>query len=466
MKIYPDTYDEFVDWFHNNFLKRNGGFAPNNLRSWYDLVIKEHSSLTKMFGSFRFQREYTLKQHQNIVSLSEAKVTINRIKELFPQYLPHYGYTDEIFLQPIIQSSHHTVIKTGKHILSFARNFRSDYGYDARFAELEKCVSQLGELWARYRTSDVKLEATISCSPKSFVLLGHYGPDHDSCFRQGSSSQRDKYSLAQSTNTFIVTISRKHKNKDKNINIGRFIGFYSAMDNTFNFINYYYSELKDGDAVEVLRLLSQELLKTEPKVLEDIIVIDRGVHFNRNGINLSFSYSSNIGPQVLRPNCHGISVFLCPRCHQKFDDDRRWTNVDNLFVCLECSYKAHICQISQIKTFQNLVEYHKNANILMIHPDEAKKLQQCQNCEVYFDRLDDINNTKLCEACVQEKFIFCDTCNKPIEDNMIIDIGDMSICQSCMADQEKFNLALSEIDDMQGELECFQTTRLPQLQNG
>jgi hypothetical protein len=280
---YVDSFEDFEEWYTKKFIPRNGGYTPNHRSSWIKRIDTTHEKLRKFLGGFRFERKYELKSQQQTAKKSDVESIINSILKIVPDYLEYYTYTTDVFLLPTIPQGTHSAIRVGKHVKTHAeQRLRSDPERAEKLKNLDKLISKLGEAWAKSRTNDIELEINLTTSPKAFTLLGHYGPDQDSCFRQGSDKTQHKYTLAQSRNTFVIVISKFDEKKGKIKNLARCYGFTNDAFTIFNCSNYYFAPgFQEGDCIEAIKKLLGRSLERRSRVHR------RPMHGSSRGISES-----------------------------------------------------------------------------------------------------------------------------------------------------------------------------------
>lgn len=450
---YCDTWEEFNNWINTSFKKKHEGFFPTNLRTWFDRVESSHVDIRKLLGGIRKQSFYKLDSTQNSISKQEAEPIVREITNILPQYLAGYGFTDEVFLKPTVQQGTHSVFKVGKHIRTYALSQLRDTNFygeaKAKIAKLDQALSKLGLLWSKARTSSSDLEATLSTSAKSFTLLGHYGPDSDSCFRNGSDKTNHKFVLGQTPNTFTFTISKRHETKPKNINVFRAFGWINQ--DVINFCNpYLVPGFAEGDAIEVMRRISSEILRTEAQCIEDQCNIDGSGEVNYGIYNNPYGRWSFIGKnkrlefQTLIPYRNFIQVFQCDHCGEKFKSDKDFTLIDEEYVCNYCKSDAKECEITHELTLQPLVEIiDENGLMHFVHPKYAKTLSRCK-CGIRTQILIEVNGESYCPDCIDSKFQQCDRCGSFIDNEDINDLMNESVCEKCLNDNDITAFLLSE----------------------
>lgn len=441
---YPDTWQSFSEWIVG-FRKKHEGYFPSNLEKWFNRVESSHNDLRKRIGGIRKQVFYKLSSAQNPISKKDAEPYVRDIMEIVPQYLNGYGFTEDVFLLPTIQQGTHSVFKTGKHIRTYAsshvRDQRVAGDSKPKLARLDKALSELGNLWAKARTSESELEATLSTSAKSFVLLGHYGPDSDSCFRNGSDKTNHKFVLGQTPNTFAFSISKRHPTKPKNINVFRAFGWID--NNVVNFVNpYLLAGFAEGDAIETMRRVSSEILNEDVDVTEDACLIagtgeaNNGIYNNPYGRWSFTTKGRKIGPQTLTPYRNFIQLFECDCCHQQMRREGDLRPVDGLMACIYCVENAQECEITHELSLKPLVDLvAENGLTYAVHPQYAAKFQKCA-CGMHTQLLQKINNIDMCPECVESQTSPCSRCLVQIPNGDLNDIDDEVVCDRCITSED------------------------------
>jgi hypothetical protein len=434
---HPDSFEKFSPWF-DKFLKRNGGWSPHNIKRWFDAVDKQHEGLRRLIGGVRKEGVLNLKSQQTPLNMRDAEPVINRILQILPDYLASYSFTKEAFLYPTIQQGTHSGFRLTKHVKTYA-DMQAKNGVinKATIKDLEGLLSSLGALWNKARTSDIELESTFSTSAKGFALLGHYGPDQDSCFRNGSDKTADKFVLGQSKDTFVISISKFNTEKDKWTNVARCFGFTSPDYRVFNICNPYMTPgFMEGDAIEAFRQTIQNIVGEECELHDDqIIIYDRVVYHNPYG---RWSFTKGKGsrltePQVLSADINLIKAFSCPHCLGNARSDVGWEEIDNVYVCPSCVRRAQVCGLSGRKTFSELVEaLDKNNRLVYVHHEVALEMIRCDGCRIPHLQTTTLNSTNLCSECVDATCSVCDGCDKLINDSDISDFGTRDYCNTCL----------------------------------
>lgn len=436
----------FEAWLQNDFLKRNGGVAPKHLKRWTGMVDERHQRIREVLGGDKVDMSIAAQAVRMAASGDEYESIVDELVSTFPHYLNDHGFDRSVFASPTIPRGNHNAVKISKHFLSYVRNRTQDMPSGAARSITEKmncCLSKLGAVWGKSSNDEIRAIVTISTSPKGFVLLGHYGPDKESCFRQGSDKTLDKFVIGQSDETFVATVSVPHeKHPDRHKNIARAIGFMNHNRKIFNTFNYYFEPgFAEGNAIALFtKAFGQILGREKCRFLENIIGIAPGVFVNEYA-RWTFDFSDEpTVPQLLEPDQNGIKIFVCPKCGRKHKSDDNWTDIDGLLVCDHCAMHAYVCEVSGRPTFKPLVEVvDHGGNFVLVHPDLASGMPRCGLCShSFYPRGGTIQlpgyPSDICTACFDDEACVCEDCGKIIGCGDDEDSWDRVLCEDCKRD--------------------------------
>ncbi len=275
--------DDFVSWF-GDFVDTFGGSRPENYNKWFDMVEENHVQIRRLLGGVK--KHFVVKITDKVADADEdaCEPMVNAITKNLPYYLSDYGMVKADLLKPMISG-----IKTSKHISYYLASRRP--GVKEK-KEVETAIAKLGEEWAKSKTVEQEITCTITTDPKAFCLLGHYGPDNCSCFRQTAGNARHKYNLGAISNTFVVLFRSGNIVVDEPQNskntLARMWGFYNPKDDVLNFCNYYKDrDLTDGNAIEALRQVCADMLEVDEKKIK------RADQMIRKGVGVEVWLNSN-----------------------------------------------------------------------------------------------------------------------------------------------------------------------------
>ncbi len=348
---FQEKWPDFKSWYEDFESKHSHSDLANE--AWFDKVQEQHQAIRELIGGIRLGRKVNLQAAQDAADEKACKPLFAQLENILPTI--RSNIPDENMnklLMPTISLGSHKALRTGKAINSWASNIlHNDRNKAAKLKQVNNIVAKLGQYWARSRTDNVEHDVLLTTSARAFALLGHYGPDGDSCFKQGSGNQHFKYNLAQCENSYVLLIKNA-----KSRNIARMWGFPSKKFDVFNICNVYFKEgVQEGNMIETLKSFFGSILKTnidEMRMFENKIDVGEEVYQNDYG-NWSFTALDKIGHQVLNTDHLG---FKCPHCDEKYDNQEDWGEVDEEMVCENCVDKANICDISDKRSFKETVQ--------------------------------------------------------------------------------------------------------------
>lgn len=288
-----ENYEEFDPWFRT-FIRmgtKYDSYQPSKLSTWFDSVQDAHLEIRKRLDGFQINSHFDLKDIQRSAEMSSAGPIISHICTILPAYKSTYYLKTQDLLSPTMRD--YKGIKTSKHISEYAKVANLS---DDQKKELDRLLSALGNEWAKARVKEQKVFTTLSTEAKAFALLGHYGADWNSCFKQGGAKNSNKFHLGECENTFVFLV---HDTNCKGVdssskNWARAWGFFDPKQNVVNFTNLYLTKhLSQGNALEIMKLQAAQLLNANPsdvKSADDLIDRSPGldIHLNNNNDTISF----------------------------------------------------------------------------------------------------------------------------------------------------------------------------------
>lgn len=446
-------FADFTQWFSDgekSFIGRHGRFVPSNPLYWLNRVEEKHSRLRTILGAEKVSQTINLEKEQEILNIKDIKAQIDGILHIIPNYLSDNNFDINVFASPYIQLGTHNAIKLSKHVITYASNFlRRIHGTEEcvqRIKNIERLLSEIGKELSKKQVTAQQLEVTLSTTHKAFALLGHYGPDEDSCFNQSSDKPSHKYILAQSENTFVITIAGENK-KGKIKNLARAFGWFDNSFNVANVSNYYArSEISEGNAIKCLKIFFSTLLQKEVNFIPDVARIrgnNRAIFHNPYGrwTFIAKNYKSQSDQDyTLTPFENCINKYLCDICGMEKD---HLIDIDGKVACTSCIAKMDVCQITGKKHIASKIkEFELNSQNIKVYDELIKDFKQCKCCqEVY-------TNEELCSFCQIATMSECDFCHESKIDEEIIDIGDLCVCHSCLKKNTELQLILEDLEEV------------------
>lgn len=442
MPLASDDNTKFLTWF-GDFIGRHEGFKPSNVSRWFDRVEKSHTSLRALLGGTRFEKKIKIKSQQGSLNPEDVYDEVNVINQLLPGFLNYHGYDASVLLTPNINQGSHSSTRIAKTIQTYAAKQVKDRRLTTNgLQEIETMLSKLGEKWGKARTSDIELDVTITTSAKAFALLGHYGPDIDSCFRQGSERPIQKYVLGQTDNSFVCLISQHDKVKNKDRVVSRSFGFFTDELKIAHFCNYYFRPgFAEGDGIAAITSVMNSLWKDAVEFHENKMVIhgspDSIYHNPYGKWSFSKGKNTNVNTTIVYPNENFIRFFLCLVCGREARADTYWGEIDGNFVCEICVDRAPRCELTGKRTFKMLQQVlDQDGYLILVHPEEAAKLSKCIICEktTVENGLHKIGRYEnVCSSCMETSFSQCEVCGDLVPDEEIV---HDDICSECFGEDE------------------------------
>jgi hypothetical protein len=393
-----EDYKKFSEW-NEQFINENGGFVATE--DWFNKVQESHLNLRKEIGGVRCIKTYDLKAKDLSAGLKFCEHEIETIREAIPN-IDELCSGAENLLKPTITIGKRQ-IKTGKALSQWFEKSTNSGDLLLR-SKLTKAISKLGDKWI---TSDESLTVMLTTTAKSFALLGHLGPDSESCFAQTVSNEEHKYILGQTPNTFILLIKEDGKN------IARFWGFTNDERTVYTIANFYIKGgVQRGRIFKAVELFFADLLNINLKELhceEDIGFVSETKFLYFNNASWSYSASKINKDQILEPVNKGIlDEWLCTHCDE-YESQGEGGTVDDDAVCRYCFEDANYCEYSDRHTWS----YTEHAR----WEDKSGFVSQ--------DLIDDV-------------FHYCNECGVLCHNNLLVN----KVCTKCINNQ-----AIIEVTD-------------------
>lgn len=297
--------NDFIQW-HEELLECVGeGSALYELdvENWFHKVQTSKKNLRLHIGGVSLSLKLDIDEYKIPINSAAADGIIVKLMGLIPDYFD----TNRISLKDLYDSTFPSGIKVSTSISKYLNYIRATQQITK---EVNATLSRLGECWSKTKVVKQSLYAHLDTSCKAFVLLGHYGPDNDSCFRHGSGSEWNKITLAEKTNSFVFLLSENNiKDIDKEDNIlVRMWGFITGKPNfeVINFCNYYHAPgMLEGNAFDSCRRVSAHLLGVSPDEVictkNAIEVSNSGVYHNKRTHQPNWSFHK-IGTEICEQN--------------------------------------------------------------------------------------------------------------------------------------------------------------------
>lgn len=404
------THDEFNIWFEK-FLKRNGGWHPKNMDGWLKKIDEKHVRIRNLLGGSIRSFNFKINSVQNPLPDEIKSEFVSKLKKINNDIFTKLDISPDHLDYPLVANGTHNVIKTPK-FLGTKIAFAYDNGaIDAQQrANINMILADLNNEWPKCKTSSMDIKVTISTTPRGFALLGHYGPDEDSCFRQNSSARYDKYVLAQNLDTFVITMSPLNMSRPKNTM--RAVGFLSQSGHVLNITNCYLApRFQEGNAIEAIKLLCKEILNFKnPIKLDNYATYDGGTGKIKFFLNeygrwsfIDKDYKFESSEAVLTVDIDGLEEVACPLCGRKYGSAAGFQRCDDYNLCPRCIEAAVFCIATQRYTRQDtyavVMPDKTQARFRVRYRDNYRICTRCQNFT--YQNFSDTDGNIYCACCIE-----------------------------------------------------------------
>lgn len=296
-----DVYLSFLEKFNKKF----GNYRPDYITDWLIKHKKSHENLRKVLGGESSKFKIQMKIGQEKLSDKLCKEYAAQITKIMPAFWGTYCISETILKWPMYTHNidvHGTTkkrqIRTSAFITGYAEKFAKISTENKKI--LNKILEQLGQHWSKLKDIDKEFLITLSTSPVAFVMIGHYGPDNNSCFRHGKENWKHKFKLSERKDTFVLLISSKNEDNRYKV-LARQWGFYN--DGMFNICNLYFSKIADGIVEKINHKIFSHLSKQDLKLHRNLISIDKkDIYHNIGKHDWTFAQKemNNIPVQTLK----------------------------------------------------------------------------------------------------------------------------------------------------------------------
>jgi hypothetical protein len=335
--IETDRY-AFNEWF-KSFIKRRRGLKP--IADWFDIAEREHQPIREYLGGVRKTLCVELENSQARVPFSQINGITAELLSIIPEYFYDGQINRSMFQTPSILDGEFAGMKRGRHIKHWMSKKKINDEVQNR---VNVIMSNLGKTWAQSKTNKRKLYITLTTDPRAFVQLGCYGPDHQSCFKQGGCNQSHKYVLGSNKGTYVVLVGSSQDLEYQNTDdvIARFWGIANDSYDIWSVANYYPKPgEKEGDIFNCVDKLFAEVLQVEKAGRHESGLTVEPVYQNKvvnwcytrpdfryegfyaalkwNGLD-DTSYCHKCNTVVLRSVAHIIDGYrLCDHCEENLN---------------------------------------------------------------------------------------------------------------------------------------------------
>ncbi len=357
---YRTDLGEFKQWYRD-FTKKYGGFQTSD--KWVKRVEENHQKLRDMIGGVRLTRAIELKDVVPAVNFDDIDKPTLSLLSMIPKYFFDYKFNRKDLCVPTVQKGDNAGTKWGKHIQTWCKRNNVD---KETIDKIAKITSALGEAWARSKTQKVTMHVTLTTDPKAFCLIGHYGVDNGSCFRQHGCNQTHKYMIGQTLNTYVLLVSSEpdgfeQAHDDLNAKfplLARYWGVANDELDIFGLVNWYQKKNEpEGNVYNATEQFFAELLGVEKIKRHNDQIKVPPVYQNKVVNWCVCKPSKPFSPQTFIMAQGQLNDFVpCELCKETFTNGSEGSPVDGKYVCNECKSQLQTCQHSRKLTFKKLVK--------------------------------------------------------------------------------------------------------------
>lgn len=454
----PQELDEFKRWAFEEdssfFIKHRSKPPFNKINPWIRRVDMAHEDVRQLLQGKKVDIEVETDKAQRPANLEENKVLIDKIMKECSDFFKVKGYNKDILQYPNIQVGDHKSTKISKAISKF---YQSDaYSFDKRDI-VQRLISLLGDMWNKYKTQKRKGIVTISTNPKGFILIGHYGPDKESCFREGSTSPNDKWVFSQTPNTVVLTYAEQNED-GKWKNISRSMGVVNPDNKSLHLSNCYFAKgVREGDLIDVYRVAWEKVTGSKSYYVEGRLKFCRDrdkIYANEFG-RWSFVQNPDSAKclKVNKPqaNLYGLYTHSCAKTGRTFKDDRHFSFIDSMYCSADANDLAVECVVTGKRTFHTINMRQvlgPDGEMVYVHKDHYNDLPVCeethQTCSSVCVTPE---GKKISEFLFNERYEQCDSTDEFFLKDEMVDLLGYSVSQYSI-DQSIFPFDEEEIEQI------------------
>ncbi len=262
-------------------------YIPQDVDDWINRIDISHGKIREILGGKSKTLSIETDSSTKGLDINVVRPIMSKIVNVMPDYYVQYKFSDQDFCHEKLTKFKNMYATT--HIMGYVKRKKIS-------PELAKIVNDqvaiLGEYHKKNKSEPNLCYITISTDPKAFALVGYYGCDSGSCFRQGDFNSDKKYAFATCPNSFVGLI---HDNKtvkiDKNNKEihSRFLGILED-DRVLHITNVYGNGnyIAQNDRRRKLYVTQDKLIKTSeelfgfeiPATVYGLSKMKGGIHYS------------------------------------------------------------------------------------------------------------------------------------------------------------------------------------------
>jgi hypothetical protein len=431
---------KFIEWY-NKFITSFKGVRVND--NWFDKCEESHKSIREWLGgndsvTKKIEVDKPKTDTLDAKSVSEFAIGIYR---LIPDYFRAYGLDYYCFIHKTAIGTSYAKMSWGKHVSFWMESTKTSE--EIKIA-VNNLLSKIGKLWSLEKDTKDTIYCTIDTSAVSFVFIGHYGVDNNSCFKQTSLNQVHKYMIGQTKNTFIITLTRsKHETvHDAIVNGAVFARVWGVTNEDHSIINilnaYPPIEKLDKVTFPAIQEFCKQLLNADSIECKENRLIVRGVYQNRNSARSYYDPSkTKFESQYISINTKELDIYReCFACRLPTTKPE---SIDLLPYCPGCAEKRRgsMCEWSGRYTNTTLLDaYDRNGNPIKIAGfTKSEEFRTCQGTGKFYhmdDMVEDVSGKQYNIFYIRE--INAKLC--PVHNAYMIDASGAALSSCIKCDKE------------------------------
>lgn len=284
-------FEEEKEIIQRLYGKGQSNGVTNNLDKFFIKQYESHKWMFDLWGGFN--KTFTIPSSSSKEPYSIPATIkddfVYKLNILLPTFFSTYGLGRGIFESPKLISNKRDFTLT-KHITTFASRIPG-----TNLGAVNDLTTAIGQVFKQYKNTADNDYLTLSIDPFSFLNLGNYGYDSNSCFHYRGMNRDKRYTIATHPESCILAISSdKPEYKDRIISnsIVRMIGFINRDFNYLAFCNsYVQKKIAKYNFYSAIKYILPEISNKKYQQFSDDyndIKFKGGINYN-NGSYVNFS---------------------------------------------------------------------------------------------------------------------------------------------------------------------------------
>lgn len=358
----------FVRWVED-FVRRSDGILPE--RNWLQRVDKAHQKIRKQIGDVRCIVDIKLDKNSGCTNVPKrllnelegfvgtivGKEGLNKAKidfSILNDVTTVDNHKREVRTSRFIRRQLEKVVKD--HISTVKKNgSASPLTFSHIMSTIDRRLSDIASSQLIADPGD-EYRMIFTTSAKAFLLLGHYGPDNDSCFRNKRDNEHNKFTLGLCQDSAVIILQLKKKGDKSFSNISRYWAFLSQDHKSAIAVcnGYHSGRMNNNNSRTLLKLGLSKVMNTkvehigvrEPDSRDDesCVVVEAEVYHNYKSPDFIFydnqEESVEDGVVLLEPKGEFFDIVSCRKCGTDFRSN------SSSSTCLVCALNRKLAAAS------------------------------------------------------------------------------------------------------------------------